>query len=515
MSNEVVVTIQLGKLEGLSKEGIFTFKGIPYASPPIGEKRWLPPQPMTPWNGVREAKKVGNVAPQNMSDIGPLQNKELLAQEVHSEDCLFLNIWSPGLDNKKRPVMFWIHGGGFSTGAGSRINYNGEKLTKRGDVVVVTINYRLGALGFLNLNEITGGKIPSTGNEGLLDQIAALKWVKNNISAFGGDPNNVTIFGESAGSMSVATLLALPAAKGLFHKAICESGGASSVHTTDKAKAIAGLLLDSLGLKNDDIEGMRAMPFQKIMAAQVFLPQKISRAGIGAAMSFQPVLDGKIMPDMPLKLIANGSSKSIPILVGSNMDEWALLSLTDTGLATLDDTGLERRLERLIPREYTASFIKAYRDKFVKRGKTGTSGDIFCAVQTDRMFWIPAAQLLTSQRAQNDNVFSYLFTWESPAQRGKLGACHAVEIGFVFGTNDAVFSGTGSEADALSQKVQDAWLSFARTGNPSCKSLGDWPRFGKHRETMSLGKECFVAKEPFKEIFSLWQSLPPSVTETI
>lgn len=515
MSNEAVVTTTSGKIEGILKDGIYIFRGVPYASPPVGEKRWLPPEPVKPWVGIQETKKVGNVAPQNLTDVGPLQNKELLAQEVHSEDCLFLNIWSPGLDNKKRPVMFWIHGGGFSTGAGSRINYHGEKLARRGDVVVVTINYRLGALGFLNLNEITSGKIPSTGNEGLLDQITALKWVRDNISSVGGDPDNVTIFGESAGSMSVATLLSLPLASGLFHKAICESGGASSVHTTNKAKAIAGLLLETLGLNSDDIEGIRAVPFQKLMAAQATLPQKISRAGIGAAMSFQPVLDGKIMPDMPLKSIAGGSAKSIPILVGSNMDEWALLSLTDMGLATLDNSGLERRLERLLPREYVSDFIKAYQDKFAGRGKSGTPGDIFCAVQTDRMFWIPAAHLLMAQREQNKNIYSYLFTWESPAQGGKLGSCHAVEIGFVFGTNDPVFSGAGPEADALSCKVQDAWLNFARTGNPSCKSLGEWPEYGKQRETMSLGKECFVMKESFKEIFNLWQNLPPSITETI
>ena len=224
---KLLVEVNGGKLEGIYEDGLYVFKGIPYAAPPVGPLRWLPPQPPEKWDGVRPAKEFGAIAPQNampMADaVAPVFD------EPQDEDCLFLNIWTPGLDDAKRPVMFWIHGGAFIIGAGTESFLDGNNLARRGDVVIVSINYRMGALGFINLREITGGKVPATGNEGLLDQVAALEWVQDNIAAFGGDPDNVTVFGFSAGGMSIGNLLGLPAARGKFHKAINRSGAVSKV----------------------------------------------------------------------------------------------------------------------------------------------------------------------------------------------------------------------------------------------------------------------------------------------
>jgi para-nitrobenzyl esterase len=224
---ETVVKISGGKIEGGHEDGLFIFRGVPYAAPPLGELRWLPPQPVKPWEGVRQAKTVGAMAPQN-----PLLETGIDALKIEGpqdEDCLSLNIFTPGLDNARRPVMVWIHGGAFIIGAGSQSIFMEGTLAKRGDVVFVSINYRLGALGFINLKEATGGKIPATGNEGLLDQVAALEWVHDNIASFGGDPDNVTLFGESAGAMSIGCLMAMPSARGKFQKAILESGAANTV----------------------------------------------------------------------------------------------------------------------------------------------------------------------------------------------------------------------------------------------------------------------------------------------
>jgi para-nitrobenzyl esterase len=233
-SMETIVKTDAGKVEGYQQRGLYVFKGMPYAAPPVGERRWLPPGAAEPWSGVRQAQSSAAIAPQNMAQGGFLDLNQRPAAEPQSEDCLYLNVWTPGLDDAHRPVLFWIHGGGFTGGSGSSPVYKGSRLSSRGNVVVVTTNYRLGPLGFLNLNEITGGKIPATGNEGLLDQVAALEWVRSNITSFGGDPGNVTIFGESAGGMSVGCLLAVPQAKGLFRRAILQSGAANTARPLGK-----------------------------------------------------------------------------------------------------------------------------------------------------------------------------------------------------------------------------------------------------------------------------------------
>ncbi len=503
---EPVVTTTAGKVEGYFREGLYVFKGIPYAAPPVGERRWLPPEPFKPWHGVRDAKKFNAIAPQNEQQMSIIRAP---VHEPQSEDCLFLNIWTPGLDNAKRPVMVWIHGGGFTGGSGSGPGYNGTTLAKRGNSVVVTINYRLGALGFMNLNEVTGGKIPATGNEGLLDQIAALKWVRDNIAAFGGDPGNVTIFGESAGGMSVGCLLAMPQARGLFHRAIPQSGAASTAQTIERAGQIAELFLQTVGIKANDIAALKALTPEQLVAAQGDFMMKVadSHPKLGN-LPFSPVIDGKELPVMPLEAVKKGESTNVAVLVGSTLNEWGLFSLNDAAFATLTEPHAVARLRRFISADYIPGLLEAYRKARAKRGESISISDLFAAIQTDRMFRIPAVRLAEAKQKQKQPAYHYIYTWPSPALGGKLGACHAIELGFVFGSYEKNFSGEGPAADALSMKTQDAWLAFARNGDPSCESLGKWPTYGAKRETMLLGEKCALVNDPYGEERKAWEAIP-------
>ena len=475
----------------------------------MGSRRWLPPEPAEPWSGVRPATSFGTIAPQNPIEVHILEPPE---PEPQDEDCLYLNIWTPGLDDAHRPVLVWIHGGGFTMGSGSSLGYNGRTLSGRGNAVVVTINYRLGALGFLNLKEATGGKIAATGNEGLLDQVFALEWVRDNITAFGGDPDNVTIFGESAGGMSVGALLGLPQARGLFHKAIPQSGAAHTASDMERSVRVANTLLDILGVSAGDTDALRSLSVERLLESQKELAARAAApdSDIGG-MPLQPVVDGKVLPRFPFEAVAAGSADGIPIMVGSTLEEWKLLAMGDEGLKTLDDDGLLRRCQRLVRGGDAAALADAYREARSKRGQATSPDELFLAIQTDRVFRMPAIRLAESHLRRKHPAYVYLFNWQSPAMDGARGACHALELGFVFGTLDENFHGSGLEADALAARTQDAWLAFARTGNPSCESLGAWPVYGGRRETMLLGKECKLEEAPYDEERRAWDALPDAI----
>ncbi len=515
MSEAVKATVETraGRVEGYQRDGLYIFKGIPYAAPPVEKRRWLPPEPVEPWSGVRQAQSYGTIAPQNVAELDIL--KEFHVDEPQNEDCLFLNIWSPGLDDGRRPVLCWIHGGGFTIGSGSQPVYRGRTLSSRGNVVVVTINYRLGLLGFLNLNEATGGRIPATGNEGLLDQVAALEWVRDNIAAFGGDPDNVTIFGESAGGMSVGCLLGLPRARGLFHKAIPQSGAANTAHPLDVAVQVTEQFLDIVGLSAGDVDALRSLTVERLMAVQQDLAVRMMRTSLRTGLALQPVIDGKILPSMPLDAIRAGSARDVSVLVGSNLDEWKLLGMADQNLSRLDEAHLVRRCQRTVPAECVEGLIEAYRRAREKRGAPTTPPELFSAIQTDQVFRIPAIRLAEAQQKNGQPAYNYLFTWRSPLFGGVLGACHALELGFLWGTYEKNFAGTGPKADALAGNIQDAWLAFAGTGNPSCQSLGTWPPYGERRETMILGEECRVEEAPYDEERRAWDSVPDTASGKI
>jgi para-nitrobenzyl esterase len=391
-------------------------------------------------------------------------------------------------------------------GSGSQPFYDGRILSVRGNVVVVTINYRLGVLGFLNLDTVTGGRIPSTGNEGLLDQIAALRWVRDNIATFGGDPKNVTVFGESAGGMSIGCLLAMPAARGLFHKAILESG--VTVPANDADMTIGERLLDILGISASDVDALISLPVDRLLAADLDL--RIKMAGPGEPLRITvtaPWVDGKILPLPPVEATQVGSAAPLPLIIGTNLDEWKLFSMMDPNGLKIDESMMVDRLKFFIPPQHVEKIIKAYRKARDSRGDSTIPFELVSAVLSDFVFRIPALQMTEGHQRRGIPVYNYLFTWKSPALDGMLGACHALELGFVFGTYDDQFCGRGPDADRLSKRMQDAWLAFARTGDPTCPSLGEWPEYGELCHTMLLGSDCRLEEAPYEEERRTWEIL--------
>ena len=497
MVNTIVQT-KSGRIEGTFEESLFVFRGIPYAAPPVGDLRWMPPAPAPVWKGIRPARSYGSIAPQNSMPVNVMPPE---AVEPQNEDCLFLNIYTPGLDNKKRPVMVWIHGGAFCIGSGSQSMFRSGSLAARGDVVLVTINYRLGILGFLNLKEITGGKIPATGNEGLLDQVAALQWVKDNITAFGGDPANVTIFGESAGGMSVACLMAMPKAQGLFHKAIIESAVGSIARPLDVSLNISRTFLKTVNLKGSDVDKLRGLSVNQILAAQIKVGQQ---TGQGMAVCI-PAVDGVILPLMPLEAFATGEASPVPTLVGSNLDEQKLFASMNPDSQNIDKKGLIKELQRSIQSDKVLSLVEAYRVIRAQKGLSVTPFELFSAINSDLMFHQIAQHIAASQHFNGIPSYHYLFTRVSPAAGGTLGACHGLEVGFVFGTHEPLFCGVGPQADKLSSQIQDAWTAFARKGNPSTISLGKWLKYGVTCNTMIISDDSHLEKKVLKDELKVWE----------
>jgi para-nitrobenzyl esterase len=506
------VSIHQGKLEGDDQGGLLSFKGIPFAAPPVGERRWSAPEKPGSWTGVRDARRFGPVAHQNRVQLSALS--AMVIDGEQSEDCLTLNIWTPALDGKRRPVMVWIHGGGFTIGASSQGLYDGSVLARRGDVVIVTVNYRLGPLGFIRLADVTGGKIPSSGNEGMLDQVAALEWVRDNIAEFGGDPGNVTIFGESAGGMSVGTLLAMPAARGLFHKAIPQSGACHTGAPVARANRTAERVLSKLGVKSSDTAAIRALTPAQLLTGTMLADGKTPDPELG--MAYQPVIDGTHVPRTAIEMVADGSASGVAVMVGSTLEEWKLFSLMDASLHKLDRKGLGARMSRRLTAEAADGVIDSYAKARAQRGESVTPADLFTAIETDRVFRIPGVRLAQVQPRHDARVYSYLFTWPSPAMGGVLGSCHALELGFVFGTNQipgmSSFAGTGLLAEKLATQMQDAWLAFARSGDPSNETTGKWNAYDEaHRSTMVFGANTKLENAPRDEERRAWEGVPDKI----
>jgi len=488
-----IIETKSGKVQGYSENDIEIYKGIPYGEPPIGDLRFCPPVAKKPWDGVLEAKEISSFAFQGYSMLEEYFGKS----EPESEDCLYLNIWTPAADGEKRPVMFWIHGGAFITGGGGDPIYNGLALAKRGDVVVVTINYRLGAFGYSYIPGVTA-------NVGQMDQIMALEWVRDNIELFGGDPDNVTIFGESAGGYAVLTLPAMPAAKGLFHRVIAQS--APFINPEVSKKHTKGLMR-MLKLKSGDIDAFRKIPPEEIIDAQNKYLEKIN-----SAMEFRPLIDGESLPTHPLKVFQNGDCSNIDLLIGSNLDE-AKMFTSMGGEAFGDPEKVILMFLGMVGVDANKSIKMLETYKNAREGNLSTeSKDIIDAIITDFMFRIPTIRFLEAQFKHQKNTFNYLFTWESPGMDGQLGSCHALEIGFVFNTLNLPgmdeFTGQGPEAELLSQKIMDAWIAFARTGNPNNKGLPEWKPYDiEERATMTLGKECKQVNAAYDKEREAWDGL--------
>ncbi len=486
---------------GVERDGVWAFSGVPYAASPAGERRWRPPAPPEPWAGIRECDGFGPVAPQAQGFMD-----QALGADVPdaSEDCLNLNVWTPGLDDSRRPVMVWIHGGSFMTGTGSSGLYRGGVLARHEDVVVVTFNYRLGLLGFLahpafdepGQTWLDGREWSGTGNWGLADQVAALAWVRDHIAGFGGDPGNVTLFGESAGGMSVATLLAAPDAAGLFHRAVVESGPPYTCTATvaaDRAERLA----DHLGVACTR-EALASVPADRLVAAGNEYVDASGGADAGLLMT--PVVDGGMLVAPPAEAVAAGSASSIPLLIGTTRDESTFFALGSPKLMNLTMDGLRHWMRRVTPDdEAGAQVVSSVLAARQARGESVGPRDLWSAIATEFVFRVGSARFADAHAAAADpgvGTYAYLFTWESPAFDGVLGSCHALEIPFVFGTikNPVVqaFSGGGEDAYALSALMRRAWASFARSGAPSCELPGagtvTWPEWDPAlRPTTVLG----------------------------
>lgn len=505
---KTVIETLSGKIMGEYTDGLYIYKGIPYAAPPVGERRWLPPVEIEPWEGILSTQAFKPTCPQNWSPLNDLIT-DFGIVEPQDEDCLYMNIWSPGIDDKRRPVLFWIHGGAFNAGAGSQKPYNATKLAAKGDVVVITFNYRLGVFGFLRLKEATEGRIPSTGNEGLLDQIAALEWVRGNISAFGGDPDNVTVFGESAGGMSIECLLTMPQSLGLFHKAIIQSSlGEIPGTPLDMAIKIGKEFPGVLKISPDDANTMRSLTTSQLLSAGEGLRARISEIqGEPAITVTTPVMDGVTVPEFPTEVIRSGCAENIPVLIGSNLEEFRLFGLLSPDFPKMGEDELVKGCQTFIPKDNVKEIIDTYRKARIGRGEDISPAGLFTAIQTDFMFRLPAVHFMDAQKTYGP-VYNYILTWKSPVKGSMFGACHAMDIAFVFGTHNDSFWGSGPKADRFSSRIQDAWLAFAHNGDPSCDSLVKWPLYGDKRIAMLLGEECLIQEMPYEEERAVWDQVP-------
>lgn len=486
-------TTSYGAVRGLTgPDSITAFKGIPYAAPPIGSNRFAPPEPPSAWTGVREAESYGPTVPKGVSK-SPYASliPDLL---IPGEDCLNLNVWTPD-PGACLPVMVWIHGGAFTTGAGSLPLYDGAHFARDG-VVLVTINYRLGADGFLLLDN-------GSANCGLLDQIAALQWVRDNISAFGGDPDNVTVMGESSGAMSIGCLLAMPQAAGLFGRAILQSGAAQHTLSRPSAQLIAEQLGAMLGVA-PSAEAIAEVPLPALLEAQMDLslavfatpdPQRFGEAALNL-MPFEPAVDGQVLPAAPLERIAAGESAVVDVLVGTNTEEFRLF-LTPSGMIdAVSDDVLRGAVTRygLDP----GQAVPVYQDGH----PNASAGELLAAIATDWFYRVPAIRLAEAHLAQGA-TYVYEFGWQPPTFGGRLGACHASEIPFVF-DNLHEHSLAGLIGQAPPQETADAmhaaWVAFATSGSP-----GWAPYDTVNREIMRFADEPQLLQDPAAAERELWQ----------
>lgn len=515
MTADIVVETTSGKVRGGMERGVNIFKGIPYAAPPLGALRFRPPQKAEPWTGVRDATAYGNMAVQSENvfrlPADLLKIFTLAGRQTHSEDCLYLNVWSSassgGRGSGKRPVLFWCHGGAFITGSGSSPWSDGANLCRADDVVVVSFNHRLGALGYLHLEDIADG-FAGAGTAGVMDIVAALEWVRDNIARFGGDPGNVTIFGESGGGAKVSVLMALPGARGLFHKAIIQSGPAVQMAERADGTNTARQVLAHLGLKPEQAEELRRLPAARLLEAQGAVLAGIAHSSTAdrRRLGFNPVIDGKIFPGGPFAPAAPQVSAHVPLMIGSNKDEMTLFLghlpwVADATFANLPD-GLTPYLGAR-----TAEVIAAYREAQPQK----PADEIAISIVSDLGIRSLSLQIAERKLAQKSApVFVYLFAWETPVLGGRLRSCHTLEIPFVFAnTATAALTGEDPARQALAEKMSGAWLAFARHGRPDHAGLPAWPGYSTvERATMIFDTTCRVENDPCGTERRVWETTP-------
>lgn len=480
---------------------VHVFKGIRYGAPPVGNLRFKPPIRPTPWSKPAAATAYGNRAMQGTgAPPGASENEPAM-----SEDCLFLNVWTPGTDDAKRPVMVWLHGGGFSSGSGGDAFCEGKNLARKGDVVVVTVNHRLNAFGFLQLGDAWGPQYASSGQAGMLDIVLCLEWVRDNIARFGGDPHNVTIFGESGGGRKVAMLMAMPSASGLFHKAVIQSGSGLDAPSKADAVELGRVLLENLGIEEGDIVSLVGADSKKILDAQPGMNSPLSPPSPAPGQltvptgGFAPCMDGIVLQRKPFIPDAPAISAGIPLLIGSNKDEMSIFLSSDPKFGTYTEREFEDYVHRVMPAR-AAKLIPALRAAFPEYSPT----DLIVSTDSMKGYW--AATLMQAARKAEQKgapVYVYMLAWETRADNGRLRAHHALDVPLVFDNVEAMRSmvGPGSEPQRMADIMSASWIAFARTGNPNTTGVPDWPEYSvEQRETMVFDDECRVEKDPYAEI---------------
>ena len=518
VQEHVDVEITHGKIRGIRNDGVNIFKGIPYAGKISGDRRFRRPAPLEPWTGVREALQLGAPAIQS-----PRRN-----EPPPAEDCLFLNVWTPANDNKKRPVMFYNHGGGFVIGSGGSGGQDGSNLARNFDVVVVETNHRLGLLGFLYLDEIAGSDYAGSGNMGMLDIVAGLEWVNKNIAVFGGDPNNVMIWGESGGGAKTSCLYAMPEAAPYFNKASIESGPGVRMTTKEIAAETTAMLLKELNIEKKDWRKLLDVPAADLLSIQAklpFVPPFIEKNNNPGAMrrnygGFGPVVDSVVLPHHPFDPTAPEISRNKPLLVGWNEDEYTFFAWErkDTESFKLDFDGLQKKLEPQYG-EDSKKIIEAYR----KASPNASAPDIFVAISSITMMGLGSVDIAEKKAKQNGApVYLYNFGYKSekkiPGTEYPMGTPHAMDISFKFNNEipprdgsepkESFFGGNRPERFVASHNFAELWTTFARTGKPAAKDAPEWPAYNlEARPTMRIDTKCEVINNRFSEELKMWKSI--------
>lgn len=499
----VVETAQ-GKVQGFMDNGVEEYLGLRYAAPPTGEHRFQPPRPPESWQGIYDATSFGAPAMQMYSASGTretdftrqIQQIFPTAGEakIDNEDALFLNVWTPGAGDGARPVMVWFHGGGYAYGSGGWPAYDGRNLAEKGDVVVVTVNHRLNAFGYMYLADRFGEDFAESGNLGNLDLIASLEWVKENIAAFGGDPSNVTIMGESGGGMKVSDLLATPAADGLFHKAIIQSGPGVTAVSKEDAIASANAVLDEAGIET--VDDLMTIPAEDLMQAAFRAQKKMGGAFSASGLQLRPVADGVVLPGDPFMPAAPEATSDVPLIIGWNKDEMTLFLASQPWFGLLNDAALDGMASMF--GEEGPALVANYRELL---GEDATATDVAVRAAGAR-FIIGSYTIADLKSAQGDApVYMYRLTYETPVSDGVLKSPHTLEIPFMFDNveESRVLVGPGEAPVQLGAMMSDAWISFARTGTPSSDLLPDWqPYTSDTRMAMEFNVEPQMVSDPEK-----------------
>lgn len=498
-----VVETTNGRLRGMMAGGIAKFLGVRYGAPTSGANRFMPPQPVEKWAGIRSALHYSDTAPQVPGDRRHDYADLIMFENQPSgpgEDNLALNLWSPTLSNiAKKPVIVVLHGGGFYGGSGNAIGMDGEAMARFSDSVVISVTHRLGALGFLHLAEFGGERFASSGTVGMQDIVAALEWVRDNVAAFGGDASRVLVYGQSGGGAKTSTLMAMPSGKGLFHRAGVMSGSALRMMPEEMANANAARLLKALDIAPGDIAALQAVPWTTLLETQATL-EAAARAKGEAPSAFAPVVDGKVLPRHPFSPDAPAVSGDVPLIVSTALDERSYrMGNFDMTEAQLLDFARERAGER------AQEVVDLYRDE------SPEEKPFLLAARMDSDIWFRKgafAQAELKAKQGGAPVWSYLWTWPSPAYGGRYGAVHGIDVAPSLHSVRGALNGPSADSVAMADRIAGSWAAFAATGNPNSKYLPDWPAYdSEKRATMILSQDPHVENDPRAEFREIWSQI--------